>query len=561
MGRVFKHISDYSRQADAISLKDLDCFSSQKSGFAKINNGVSTHGKKEFQSPVFSSEAEKSLSFVKTFTDADSQESGFMLTRFWSSIGGAKQAILLLFFFLFSVTAQAKILLPQILSNDMVLQRDKAINIWGYASSGEKIAVRFAGQNKTTTADEKGNWLVVLNPLKASSRPQTMTISGSNKIELTNILIGEVWLCSGQSNMEYQMRKLIKIPKPKNEQLGFPSDEVEKAKNNQIRIFLVNRKTLIKPDSIHKSWSVAQDSALRAFSVAGYFFAKELQKKLGVPVGMISSAVSGSAIEPWISPSAFEQEPFFNDQKVSNDPGKFYTPMIEPLTKFKIRGFLWYQGETNCFLDEKISYSYKMKALINLWRSAWGEKDLPFYYVQIAPFNYSKTVGKIVLNEDTEPGFWEAQSQLLRMPNTAMISTNDLTDSNTDLHPTYKWEVGRRLSLLALAKTYHQKVDFSGPVYKRVIFKNGKAILDFDYLDNSLNDISGFTIAGKDGKFINADAKIIAGKVVVSAKEITDPIAVRYNWNENPTGNFYSKGLPALPFRTDNPLTTQFNPN
>lgn len=517
MGTVLKHIILAGKKDNGIPLKNSACFSPQKTGFA--------------------------------------------ITQLWSTQRGAKQAILMLFFIFCAFTVNAKILLPQILSNDMVLQRDKAINIWGFASAGEKVAVSFAGQHKITTADEKGNWLVVLSPLKASSRAQTMTISGSNKIELKNVLIGEVWLCSGQSNMEYQMRKLIKIPKPKNEQLGFPSDEVEKAKNNQIRIFLVNRKALIKPDSIHKSWSVAQDSALRAFSVAGYFFAKELQKKLGIPVGMISSAVSGSAIEPWIAPSAFEQEPFFKDQKVSNDPGKFYTPMIEPLTKFKIRGFLWYQGETNCFLDEKISYSYKMKALINLWRNAWGEKDLPFYYVQIAPFNYSKTVGKIVLNEDTEPGFWEAQSQLLRMPNTAMISTNDLTDSNTDLHPTYKWEVGRRLSLLALAKTYHQKIDFSGPVYKSVIFKEGKAVLDFDYLNTASKDISGFTIAGKDGKFINTDAKIIAGKVVVSAKEITDPVAVRYNWSENPTGNFYSRGLPALPFRTDNPLITQFNPN
>jgi len=444
----------------------------------------------------------------------------------------------------------------------MVLQREKPINIWGFASPDEKVEVAFGSQKKEALADKKGNWSVVLAPLKTATKPQTMTISGSNKIELTNILVGEVWVCSGQSNMEYAMRKLAKIPKPKNERLGFPSDEVAKAKNDQIRIFLVNRKTLIKPDSIHKSWALAQDSALRAFSAVGYFFAKEVQEKLGIPVGMISSAIPGSAIEPWISENAFAQEDYFKNQKVGNDPGKFYSTMIEPLTQFKIRGFLWYQGETNCFLNEKISYAYKMKVLINSWRKAWEEKDLPFYYVQIAPFNYSKTKGKVPVEENTEPEFWEAQTQLLRLPNTGMISTNDLTDSNEDLHPTYKWEVGRRLALWALAKTYHQKNDFSGPVYKSMSFKNGKAVLDFDYLKSaSYGSITGFTIAGNDGRFVNADAIVKDGKLIVSSKEIERPMAVRYNWTENPIGNFYSNDLPALPFRTDNPLTKTFKTN
>ncbi len=468
--------------------------------------------------------------------------------------------IILLSFF--SLSANAKILLPQILSSNMVLQRDKPINIWGYAVPNEKVQVTFAGQKKEAVTDKNGNWSVILAPLKTSANPQSMMISGTNKIELTNILVGEVWVCSGQSNMEYQMRKLAKIPKPKNEKLGFPYDEVEKAKNSQIRIFLVNRKQLNKPDSTHKSWALAEDSALRAFSAVGYFFAKEIQEKLGVPVGVISSAVSGSAIEPWVAPEAFAQEAYFTNQKVSNDPGKFYTPMIEPLAKFKIRGFLWYQGETNCFLNENISYSYKLKTLVNLWRKAWGEQ-LPFYYVQIAPYDYSKQKSdKVILTVDTEPNFWEAQQQILRLPNTGMISTSDLNDNGGDLHPTYKWEVGRRLALLALGKTYNQTIDFSGPVYKSVSFVGGKATLDFDYLKTDhLSSITGFTIAGKEGKFVNAEAIVKYGKVVVSAKEIENPVAVRYNWSENPTGNFYSNGLPALPFRTDNPLTKQFKTN
>jgi sialate O-acetylesterase len=460
-----------------------------------------------------------------------------------------------------TISVEAKILLPQIISSNMVLQRDKKIDIWGFAGAGEQVTVSFAGQTRKATTDQTGNWSVQLSPLETSWKPQSMVISGGNKIILSNILVGEVWICSGQSNMEYPMRKLVKIPKPKKEYLGFPFDEVAKAHNSLIRIFLVNRKALIKPDSIHKSWSVAQDSALRAFSAVGYFFAKELQQKLNVPVGVISSAISGSPIEPWISTEAFKEADYFKNKKVGNDPGKFYTPMIQPLTKFKVRGFLWYQGETNCFLNETISYAYKMKTLITSWRKAWNDGDLPFYYVQIAPFNYSKTKGKVVLTEDTEPQFWEAQTQLLRLPNTGMVSTNDLTDSNEDLHPTYKWEVARRLALWALAKTYNRNAPYSGPIYKSAAFKGNKAILDFEHLKAGSSAIRGFTIAGKDGKFTNADAQIQNGRVIVSAQGVKTPTAVRYNWTENPSGTFFSEGLPALPFRTDNLLTGQFKPH
>ncbi|WP_248284658.1 sialate O-acetylesterase [Pedobacter fastidiosus] len=567
------------RNDEAIPFKKSDCFSSHKPGFAFDSYRMTTtlpdlhltlsalrRGKtifpetlgKQSLSTVISSEAEKSLNLLEKISRL--RFTSLEMTDEFKSKGWISGFLLLLLFF-FSSSANAKILLPQILSSNMVLQREKPINIWGFASPSEKIEVTFAGQSKTTITDKTGNWSVILSPLKTSSKPQTMTISGSNKIELTNILVGEVWVCSGQSNMEYAMRKLAKIPKPKNEKLGFPSDEVAKAKNNQIRIFLVNRKQLNKPDSIHKSWAVAQDSALRSFSAVGYFFAKEVQEKLGIPVGMISSAIPGSAIEPWISEDAFAQEDYFKNQKVSNDPGKFYPTMIEPLTKFKIKGILWYQGETNCFLNETISYSYKLKTLVNLWRKAWGEQ-LPFYYVQIAPFDYSKQKSdKVVLTPDTEPNFWEAQQQVLRLHNTGIISTSDLNDNGGDLHPTYKWEVGRRLALLALAKTYNQQISFSGPIYKTVNFKDGKAVLDFDYLKTPNSSLTGFTIAGSDGKFVNADAIFKDGKVIVSAKDVKEPKAIRYNWTENPSGNFYSNGLPALPFRTDNPLINQFKTN
>lgn len=480
---------------------------------------------------------------------------------------GLKRYFFLLLLFGTAVKADAKVLLPQILSSNMVLQRDKPLNIWGFADAGELVMVSFAGQLKQTITDADGKWRVVLSPLKTSAVPGIMTIKGSNTIVLDNILVGEVWLCSGQSNMEYAMRKIAKVKKPLNDKLGYPVDALEKARNPQIRIFLVNRKQLSKPDSIHKSWSVAQDSALKNFSAAGYFFAKELQERLNVPIGMICSAVSGSAIEPWIPKDSLNgvETGYFKGQKIGNDPGKFYTPMIEPLTPFALRGFLWYQGETNCFLKENISYSYKMKALINSWRNAWKE-ELPFYYVQIAPFNYATTKGKVVLNAQTEPEFWEAQTQLMRMPNTGMVITTDLNDYPDDLHPNYKWEIGRRLALWALANNYDQKITYSGPIYKSVTFKGSKAELQFTHSGKGLASADGkaldcFTIAGADGKFTPANAVIRGNKVIVSADGLKKPAAVRFGWNEAMRPNLYNKeGLPALPFRTDNPLTKQFKP-
>jgi sialate O-acetylesterase len=462
---------------------------------------------------------------------------------------------------MFAIKVEAKVLLPQILSSNMVLQREKPILIWGFSAAGEEVTVSFAGQTRSTKANATGNWEVILAPLQASATPRTMTIVGTNKILLDNILIGEVWVCSGQSNMEYAMRKLIKIPKPLNEKLDFPQNEVENAKNTNIRIFLVNRKTLIKPDSLHKSWSVAQDSALRAFSVVGYFYAKELQEKLGIPVGMIESAVSGSAIEPWIDRTALEKEKFFDGKKLSNDPGKFYGPMIEPLSKYKIRGFLWYQGETNCFLNEDISYAYKMKALINLWRTAWNDQNLPFYYVQIAPFIYSKEKGQAMLNENTEPKFWEAQAQVLRISLTGMVITTDLNDKMEDLHPTYKWEVGRRLSLLALAKTYGKNISYTGPIFDKVSFSGTKATVSFQHAEGLTfnKGITGFEVAGKDNQFYPADAKIVGSKVILGAKQVNQPTQVRFNWHEEISNTLTnSTRIPALPFRTNNPLTAQF---
>lgn len=463
---------------------------------------------------------------------------------------------------------RAEVILPKILGNGMVLQREKPVPIWGTATAGEKVTVKFGKQTKSTVTDASGNWKVVLSPMPASAKPNTLIIKGNNTIKLTDILVGEVWLCSGQSNMSYEMRKNSKVKKPDTlTQAYSPVDELEHAHNPQIRIFLVTQKNLAKPDSTHSGWSIAQDSALRAFSAAGYFFGKNLNHDLNVPVGIISAAVSGSRIEPWIPETAFSQSAYFNrvgkdSAKVNGADGKFYHRMIEQLVPISMRGILWYQGEAN--MTETISYVHKMQLLINSWRTAWHEQTMPVYYVEIAPYYYSKMKSTAVITPQTLPQFWEAQSLVQNIPNTGMIVTTDLNDDVKNLHPPFKWEIGRRLELLALAKTYKKPVIYAGPVYQQMHIYGNQVILEFKNTGSGLTSSDGkplnyFTIAGADGKFVNANAVIKGNTVVVSSPEVAKPTTVRFAWQEDAQPNLFNKnGLPAAPFRTNNPLT--FNP-
>jgi sialate O-acetylesterase len=465
-----------------------------------------------------------------------------------------------------SFQLKAEIILPRIFGHNMVLQQGKPVVIWGKGAVGETVTIQFAGQQQTTFADASGQWKITLKPLKVSTTPSELLISGTNTIRLQNILVGEVWLCSGQSNMEYTMRKNSKV----NRALAAdadghnPVDELDYATNPQIRIFLVNRKELGKPDSLHRGWNMAQDSALRSFSAPAYFFAKELNKNLNVPIGVISSAIPGSRIEPWISEAAFREDAYYGDQKIDGEPGKFYEPMIRPLAPFAVKGFLWYQGETNCFLKETSTYSHKMKTLITSWRSAWSDQNLPFYYVQLAPFKYSESKGKVVLTHETLPEFREAQELVLTLPKTGMIVTTDLAEDLSDIHPPYKWEIGRRLALLALATDYGKRSVISqGPVYEGVRVKNGIAELSFRNIGSGLvskgeKPLTGFTVAGANGVFVPAQARIDGRHVLVSAASVSNPLAVRFAWDEAAQPNlFNNEGLPARPFRTDNPLKNQ----
>lgn len=460
--------------------------------------------------------------------------------------------------------AKADVVLPKILGHNMVLQREKPVPIWGTATPGEHVTVTFAKQNKSAIADTAGKWQIFLDPMKASEKPQTLTIKGNNTIVLNNILVGEVWLCSGQSNMQYEMRKNSKVKKPDTSTANSPVDELHYAHSPMIRLFLVTQKNLRKPDSLHQGWDPATDTiALKNFSAVGYFYAKNLYAKLHVPIGMISSAVSGSRIEPWTPREGYDHVPYFaeNNYKVEGEPGKFFHPMIEAVSPFALKGFLWYQGETNCFMNETLSYTNKMQVLINSWRKAWGDKNLPFYFVQIANHYYSKGTKPVVCDANTLPQFREAQTAALQIPNTGMIITTDLNDDVANIHPPFKWEVGRRLALVAEAKTYgDKKLEYSGPVYKKMNVNGDRVVLQFDHIGEGLvsqdsKPLTWFTIAGADGKFVQAQAEIKGDKVIVSSPEVKSPVAVRFSWDETAQSNFYNKdGLPAAPFRTDNTL-------
>ena len=475
-----------------------------------------------------------------------------------------KLAIILLGFF--SYQAKAEIILPRILGNGMVLQQQKPIIIWGTAAIGKKVNVSFANEQGSAIAAADGKWKVILSPLKASALGQNMIINGTNTIVLKDVLVGEVWLCSGQSNMEYAMRKNSKVdPKLGEGSSQNPVNELDFANNKNIRLFLVNRKELIKPDYLHAGWNTAEGTALRAFSAVAYFFAKKVNQDLNVPVGVISSAIPGSRIEPWINEADFVSSTNFKGEKIDGEPAKFYHPMIEPLIPFAIKGFLWYQGETNCFLKERLTYAQKMEVLINGWRKDWNDDQLPFYYVQIAPFLYTSSQGEVKYTPQDLPEFWEVQAAVSKVPHTAMAVITDLVDDVKGIHPPYKWEVGRRLALLALEKTYNEDIVSSGPVFGTMEINNKEIILYFKdakgLKSKDGNPLNYFEIASADGNYYPAKAQIKGDKIIVSGKHIKQPKNVRFAWDEGAQANlFNSANLPAQPFRTDNQIINLFNP-
>jgi sialate O-acetylesterase len=362
--------------------------------------------------------------------------------------------------------------------------------------------------------------------------------------------------------MEFTMNRSAHYAKAKRSQ-GLDSLQVTQENNPAIRLFLVNRE-LTKPTDRNKGWQRAENPWVGQFSAAGYYYARELQARLQVPVGMIGVSVSGSAIEPWLP--ARPGSPNTDTLRTKEDSaGKFFAGRIQPLAPYALQGFLWYQGETNCMLNQREAYTQSMLLLIKSWRGLWKNDNLPFYYVQIAPFNYSHSKGKIQLNDRSLAFFHAAQDKVLvATKNTARIITTDLADNLEDIHPTYKWEIGKRLAWLALDHTYHVKQVSEGPRMNAVHFKDHQARVDFanpqlGLVVHDSSQITGFELAGADGKFYPATGTVKEEKyVLVSSPEVPDPVALRFAWKEDIQPNLFNKaGLPAEPYQTGGTITAE----
>ncbi len=490
------------------------------------------------------------------------------------------------------VPAVANVRLPSIIGNDMVLQEGTDVPIWGWAEPGEKITVKFGISSVAWSgvAGEDGKWMVKIDAGKAGG-PYEMAIEGSNTITLKNILVGEVWICSGQSNMEWPLKQAVNGEK-----------EAAEADYPQIRLFVVGKRVSTEPQkNCSGRWQVCNPRTAAGFSAVGYFFGRELYKELNVPVGLIHTSWGGTPAESWMSRECLESDEDFkpilerHDNIAANygeitkeyqmklkkaeeeaarlkaegkptprrpeiekpigpdhpySPMGLYNAMITPIVPYGIRGAIWYQGESNA--GRAYQYRELFPAMIKCWRDKWGQGNFPFLFVQLANW---RAVKRLPSQSDWAE-LREAQLMTLSVPNTGMAVTIDIGDTD-DIHPKNKQDVGKRLALWALAKTYGKDVVYSGPIYKYMEIEGNKAILHFDHTDDGLvarggGELKGFAIAGEDKRYFWGDAEIVGDTVVVSSDEVAEPAAVRYAWADNPVCNLYNKeGLPATPFRTD----------
>ncbi len=470
---------------------------------------------------------------------------------------------LMCFLMINALHLKADIIMPKVFSDNMVFQRGKAVNIWGKASVGEVINIQFGKQKVTTAANAEGNWAVKLKPMKANAMPQQLVVSGNNTLKFENILVGEVWIACGQSNMDYPLD--IKLTR----YLFTPLDyevarkELDSQRNPLIRVLFVEKK--FEEDISTKGWAVSNDTILKYVATPGYFFAKELAEKLKVPIGIISNAWAGTQIENWTPLWAYQESPVYSQKAKEPDfivdterPGDRFEHLMKPIIPYSVKGFLWYQGESNCMAHDSLRYTYKFKMFTDAYRKIWNDPKIPFYFVQIAPFRYS-TLANTPFKQDEFllPYTWEAQLKCLEIPYTGMVVTIDLVDNLENIHPGKKWEVGKRLSLWALAKDYGLKIAYSGPIYKKMEIKKNKIVLKFKYTGSRLVSIDNkpltyFTIAGNDRKFYPANAIIKGRLIIVYSDKVQSPVAVRFAWTESAQPNFFnSDGLPASPFRTD----------
>ncbi len=453
----------------------------------------------------------------------------------------------------------ADVRMPALFSDHMVLQRDHANPVWGWSDAGEEVVVVLGEQTKKATADADGKWRVVLDPLPAGG-PHKMVIEGKNRVAIEDILVGEVWVCSGQSNMQWVVGNT------------YAADLARlTARYPQLRMVTVPLVgTQEMKDDFAGDWKLCSPETVNGFSAVGFFFGRVLHQALDIPIGVIHDSWGGSACEAWIPRHLLEADPQYkplidkwvkieeegtNEQLLKGNarPGNLFNGMLNPVVGYGIRGAIWYQGESNA--GRAYQYRQMFPLMIKSWRDAWNQGDFSFYWVQLADF----------LAENAEPmdSAWaelrEAQTMTLSLPNTGQAVIIDIGEAN-DIHPRNKEDVGERLARWALAKDYNIEIDYRSPEYKSMRTDGNKIVITFDYVDGGLkpfdvNDIKGFTIAGADMKFVNAQAALVdktKDQLVIWSDAVAEPVAVRYAWANNPICNLKTvTGLPVTPFRTD----------
>jgi sialate O-acetylesterase len=443
--------------------------------------------------------------------------------------------------------AVANIRLPAVISSNMVLQQQSSVKLWGWSAAAEKIVVITSWDNKSDTviATSDANWKIKIQT-PAAGGPYTITLKGNNTIVLENVLIGEVWFCSGQSNMEWSYYNGLKDIR----------EELPTAANPNIRFLQIPKATSLHPqDDVNARWTQCDSNTLKGFSAVGYFFGKKLNKDLNVPIGLINSSWGGTSTQVWTPEDAISADQVLKEAAPKipaaawwpNEPARTYNAMVAPLTNFTIAGVIWYQGEANTAFPRV--YAHSFQTMIDWWRMAW-QKEFPFYYVQIAPFKYGSEYVCSLIQEQ--------QAKAAQYKNTGMVVITDLINNDpAELHPTNKRDVGFRLANYALGHTYGKNgIAYKHPMYKGMAISKGKAIVQFDNVPTALQakdkTITEVLVAGADKVFHPAQATIEKDKLVVWSKEVKEPVAVRYAFRNTAIGNLFSKeGLPVCPFRTD----------
>lgn len=459
----------------------------------------------------------------------------------------------------FSFSAFCEIKLPSVFSNNMLLQQQSNCKIWGKADPNKNITLKTSWHKAkySTRSDNAGNWELHFETPKASNKTESIIISDGTKLILENILIGELWICSGQSNMEMAMKGF------KNQPVAGSNMDILRSKNPSLRLFTVKRNSTIAPQNdVTGEWTEASPETVKEFSATAYYFGRLLQQTLQIPVGLLVTAWGGSSAEAWMSPQMLQTHPEIQIPKSEADikeknrtPTTLYQAMIHPLLNLKIKGFIWYQGETN--YDRAGSYAQLFTDLVAGWRENWNQTDsLPFYYCQIAPYDYGLITekGKKVINSAF---LREAQAKAeVLIPNSGMAVLLD-AGLKTGIHPDRKQIPGERLALLALQKTYKiQGITAESPTFKNIEIHNDTIQISFDrapmWLTAKNGELTLFQIAGPDRTFVPAKAWIVRSKVYVKSEQIKNPIAVRYAFENFVDGDLFStEGLPVSSFRSD----------